>query len=757
MGFGRPIVSRRGRLALRRWVEMLVFGVVGAIAILAFIHWRRKDLQILIDVPLWIPIAGGTGLLAILARWGIFTGARHLPSYPPLWVGSLFGAGILLLAVGGSTSVRRDLMVPPESVGSIWLLGMLCVVAVGVLALGAAVSCLLRRPGPRVALDEGSSPTPQELDSFDKLTEWLARDDSPSSMADDRFGHARIARRIAERLMEHRPPAQAIVGGLGAGKTTLRNFVKDALTKLGGNRRVRVVSVELWPYETSRAAVEGVIRGLVDALAKEVNVIGLRGLASSYADAMSASGGWLAALVRLQGVPTRPLDSLKAIDDVATVIGIRYVVWIEDLERFAAGETSQANEEKLNPIRALLYGLDQLNSITVVTATTTLRMRFDIEKIARYVEALPELGGPQVGKILDLFRTGCLRAPDLIDPATPESREQLNVLQHSEIYAIRRLMWGREIHDAADALLTLCVTPRAIKQALRACLDTWKRLRGEIDFDDALVLCVIRETQPAAFAIIQDHIQYLRRGRRAREEEQRTAQAAWESALGALPMDDRQRAAVRYLVEFVFGERNAWQKPQGPTEHYHTDYWERFSSLPKLEYVERDQPVLHTLLQPDDAAVLDLLQGGATRSAAVEDFERLLSTDRLVRVFLPLVGRRSEERPDSWERKEPPGLIPLWRMWKRRWEQGQLAADTVLEQVKRAFDIAIPRNLGLTTDIEEYFVVSSPNVPQLLGPAERIEAKAYCRTLFERTYRGRGEALSRSLRDAKRAIVESCG
>jgi hypothetical protein len=128
-----------------------------------------------------------------------------------------------------------------------------------------------------------------------------------------------------------------------------------------------------------------VIRGLVDALAKEVNVIGLRGLASSYADAMSASGGWLAALVRLQGVPTRPLDALKAIDVVATTIGIRYVVWIEDLERFAAGETPEANEEKLeklNPIRALLYGLDQLSSITVVTATIKLRMRFDIEKSA---------------------------------------------------------------------------------------------------------------------------------------------------------------------------------------------------------------------------------------------------------------------------------------------------------------------------------------------------------------------------------------
>jgi hypothetical protein len=123
--------------------------------------------------------------------------------------------------------------------------------------------------------------------------------------------------------------------------------------------RVRLVPVELWPYETSRAAVQGVIGTLVDALAREVNVLSVRGIPSAYAEAMTSAGGWSSAMVRLQGVPANPTETLTAIDRIATTIGLRFVLWIEDLERFAGGDHAGAGgEERLNPIRALLHGLD---------------------------------------------------------------------------------------------------------------------------------------------------------------------------------------------------------------------------------------------------------------------------------------------------------------------------------------------------------------------------------------------------------------
>jgi ATPase subunit of ABC transporter with duplicated ATPase domains len=158
-------------------------------------------------------------------------------------------------------------------------------------------------------------------------------------MEKDIFHHGRIAKRIAARLALPNPPSQAVVGRLGAGKTTLLHLVRGHRRLMGADRRIRVVAAELWPYETSRAAVQGVIRTLVDELSKEVNVVGIRGIAAEYAEAMSAASGIWSALARLQGIPTNPNDALAVLDDVATAIGIRMVVWIEDLERFAGGPT----------------------------------------------------------------------------------------------------------------------------------------------------------------------------------------------------------------------------------------------------------------------------------------------------------------------------------------------------------------------------------------------------------------------------------
>jgi len=245
-GDGRPPIctSRRGQLALRRWLEVLSAGIVGAAAILLLLRWRRYDLHILVDIPLWALLGGGICLSALLyqlgeSRWSAFTGVRHLPSFPPIWVGSLFGAGIILLILGGISPIRRDLLVADESGRLMWLVGVLCTAAVVLLALASVASFLFRHPGENIASHQDILYPAQTFVSFEKLSEWLAQDEVLTCAADDVFGHARIAHRIAERLLEPRPPAQAVVGRLGAGKTTLRSLVEDALARMGGERSRR--------------------------------------------------------------------------------------------------------------------------------------------------------------------------------------------------------------------------------------------------------------------------------------------------------------------------------------------------------------------------------------------------------------------------------------------------------------------------------------------------------------------------------------
>jgi hypothetical protein len=68
----------------------------------------------------------------------------------------------------------------------------------------------------------------------------------------------------------------------------------------------------------------------------------------------------------------------------------------------------------LNPIRALLHGLDKKRSISVVAATTELKAGFDLEKIARYIEEIPKLPDDVVLKVLNTFREGCLKEKEFI-------------------------------------------------------------------------------------------------------------------------------------------------------------------------------------------------------------------------------------------------------------------------------------------------------------------------------------------------------
>ena len=371
---------------------------------------------------------------------------------------------MVLTLLGWLPGLRKSLPLEEDVVSIMFAIGVAIAIGVGQLGATSALHLWISSRGRRRRAERATPPDPTiGLVSFEEISAWVTDDSAVERASEDAFGHARIAARIASRLCEAKPPAQAVVGRLGAGKTTLRHLVVEALGVEPGGERVRLVPVELWPYETPRAAVAGVIGGLVEALAREVNVLSLRGVPSAYAEAMSAAGGIWSALVRLQGIPSDPFESLRQIDRLAKTIGLQYVVWIEDLERFGGGQPEKPDEERLSPIRALLYGLDQLDSITVITATTTLHARFDIEKIARYVEHLPELSEDRVRKIFGLFRTGLSTSYAFIDPASPTVRKKLGELGNDIDMKMLRALVGPDVHNVGDALPALCNAPSAQK------------------------------------------------------------------------------------------------------------------------------------------------------------------------------------------------------------------------------------------------------------------------------------------------------
>jgi hypothetical protein len=756
---------------------VILAGVASVPTDLLVLYAYRSKLDTLTKAPEWIVLA----LVLVIAssvlwlgrgRFLAFLGLRHFSTHPPIWLGGVVGTSLVWVLLARVPQLQRSFELPLPSLPWLDVLGLAGLSGTALLATGSVMLAAdrARRRGDLPRLLALGARQPPQLTSFDAFRKWLS-DDTPVESADhDAFDYQRIAHRIAARLLIEKPPAQAVVGALGAGKTTLRKLVAAALAAASPPCRVHVVPVELWPFETSRAAVQGVIGALVDALAREVSVVGLRGLPGEYAEAMSATGSIGAALVRIQGIPSSPLAALRRIDEIATAIGIRYVVWVEDLERFAGGHSSTAvsvetseEAERLAPIRALLGGLDQLHAITVITATTTLDKRFDLEKIARYVETLPDLKEEHVTSALEMFRTGCLRAYEVIDPfeslastrssgAVKKRRDLIKFTDPAGI-TLRRAMLGSRPSGIGEAIAALVRTPRTMKQGLRACLETWDCLPGEVDFDDVLVMSLLRVALPDVFSLVERHVGTLRREIGYSDEDGKTADEAWSRDLSAAVADARTRQIVAEVIKFVFAAQGKSAKPQGLATHAHADYWRRFLDVPALVDAERDQTTLRVIFGNDDGALLSLVMD-AKRSAAVEDFSGLLSVDRIRGLFAPLIKRLVPIAPASWD-ENPPGLIPTWRMWLACTRRGEIDARTVLQSVKDAYDVSIRSNLGLVDEIEHWFVTGKGGETDFFvqAPPEREEAMRYLRRLVLEIHAGHPETLATALRGAKPAVL----
>jgi hypothetical protein len=577
-----------------------------------------------------------------------------------------------------------------------------------------------------------------------RLDAWYAGDNAVVSAADDLLDYESIAARIARRLVTDRAQSQALLGRLGAGKTTVRHLVEEFIEIRYPNAPIEVVSVELWPYDTPAAAVEGILRAVVEALAKHVNTSQLKGLPEAYAEAVATAAGLSSWIPRLRERVSTPSELLRRLDDVVRVIDRRIVLWVDDLERFAFGnpganDNDPAELGRLSPIRALLYGLDRLESMTVVTATTNLFQRFDLEKIARYVERIPDIPPRKARAIITQARHEWMTRRHYIDPVTNRARLGWEERDNSGYEFLDYV-----VHDLATAVSALAVTPRTLKQALRRVSEVWDNQTGEIDLDDLLAISMVREAVPDAFAIIEQHERKLRGLDPDHRDNKESPLALVNKQVVDLGLDPRIVKAVVLIVQMLFDKHSGG--PQGLRRNHHADYWQRFMTGTEIATDESDQAVLHTLKDGSDADIVKLLSD-PMRYAAVEDFALLLSPERVQGLLLPLVSARLDDDPATWpEQKEPPGLIPLWRMLLNR--QGALDHARLTADTLKALELAAPRNIALMEQTRQWIVAKSRDVHCVLPDAERTRVINRSVGLLRDVYIGKPEALAAGLKNA---------
>ncbi|MBK9071805.1 MAG: hypothetical protein IPL79_12505 [Myxococcales bacterium] len=740
-------------------------GIAKRVATLVFTKWRNAIKVFLIvfgaaTVALWIyptffsafsgipnTIAWTvTALVAVLVlpRTLKILLAKRTWSYSPL-AGVPVGIAAVVILVS-TTSLVPNLDPEPAltDVPIILLLAFLAVML---------INALFRRSRTSPALNPSSA---EPIETYKPLTaifdletilKWLKDDAAITNSSQDLFGHHIVAKRIAERLLEG-TPSQAVLGGLGSGKTSLASLVQSELDTRP--HPLQFVRVELWPYETTHAAVKGILSALIDKLSEHTDTFALRGVPAKYIQIISAKNQVAGALVDLFQPPSDLTSILSSIDELCKKISITVVLWVDDLERFAVGNPQVKNPEtheeaeKLAPVRALLYGLDQQQSIAVITATTTLYRRFDLEKTARFIEELPSVTRQEAKRVMSLVRASWY-SQDEIDPTPADRRNDLGWDAQEDLPWVTAVAPGP--HTLADACADLCRTPRGLKQVLRRANETCLALRGEIDYDAVIAMECIRAFSPDAFAAIQNHrMEILSREYRNGGISAPEPIAQLRAELSDVGIDDSDSEAIMKIVDSVFGQPGFAQG----FSHIDSPYWQRFLTVQTLQDDDKDQPVLRAIRDNDSEAIFACLLDH--RSTIVERFGESIPTQLLIELLLPIAMHSSADSPDKWEDPlHPPGVHALWRMLRTR---DDVEPRCLSEQIESVYRILMPLNPSIVAIVENYYTYSDEHSDFLSTmPDRQQELETLLRNLLQEVFGKNPGLLADKLVNADRRIL----
>lgn len=761
-----PILHKR---AVRsRWIQIGALSALGPSVLLVLqrlvprchFYWLGTSWPLLPATVLIVAFVVA-GARKRMAAW---LGLRHFFRYPPAWLAGCIGFSVYCsyLALlpnqwfepSCSQAQSAEIVAAIRSAHlSVW--GALASVVVA----AALISHLLRdrftlhsqdQSRRKLGITKASPPnnnqqaTNKKLNEFSALLGWISTDDAVVQPTDDAFGHNAIAQRIASRIGPHpkAPPPIALIGSLGAGKTSIHNLVVHSLLQSGQlDRTISIVNLSLWPYETTDAAIRAILDALSRELDRHVSTLAIRGLPDDYIHIIESAGGTWGRILRGTGDPE---SVLAAFERIASALALHVVVWVEDIERFASSTDALAQEddEKIRPIRALLYLLSGHEHIQVVLASSSLHTRFDLEKIARFVEKIPTLPLLESWRILYTFRLGCQNTyTSDVDPATPKYRADVG---QSPATVSVELQLGTM--SVARALATLCNTPRSLKHALRHCLDAWAVLHGEIDLDDLLCLSILRASEPSVFALVDRFVRDFREGSTSKQEG--TSPTLFSVELKAIlgEAQSLRRTAIERVLGFLFPGWDTGKiidasklKPQGVANSETRDYWGRYLSLTPPISNESDQRILRAIddfsLTRDTKLAYMLASGDDTR--AVEAFLRLrLEKKHLARLLGAVAELEIELTPHTKPSTafagivDAPGVVSVWRIMLDKGTNADDLWSTLLELLKKA----VPQNIAYAYSLVYFFASEGGGVRSLLTHERARDLKHELYSLLAQTF-----------------------
>ncbi|MCG7542833.1 KAP family NTPase [Pseudoalteromonas sp. MM17-2] len=322
-------------------------------------------------------------------------------------------------------------------------------------------------------------------------------------MLDDRYERVSIAENIADKMTKHSSSGRgfgriALIGAFGTGKTSTLNLLKEKLEKRSNSNSLSWVCVtfDAWGKADSTPNIQGLLlQETISTLSKYIETSSIQNLPDKYLHAFREVHHSTKFIAHFLNNSTSPEVQLNKLDNLLEECRYKICIFIEDMDR---------NNDVAAAVNSLAPLLDSLKSLKNMSFIFTIgygeKAHEIISRVTDFRLELPSLNFE--GQLRRLSSE--LRSPKVT--YFYEANNTSWALSHQAIY-----IDDQQIITLPDNILkyisSFISSPREYADIERAMRARWHELKGEINYDDLLILSILGVSTPTVYSFIKDNIE----------------------------------------------------------------------------------------------------------------------------------------------------------------------------------------------------------------------------------------------------------
>ncbi|OGV32845.1 MAG: hypothetical protein A2020_08020 [Lentisphaerae bacterium GWF2_45_14] len=394
----------------------------------------------------------------------------------------------------------------------------------------------------------------------------------PKKIVKDEYDRKVVAEKIARYIQDPKGNI-ALVGSFGSGKTTILEWVEDELKK----EPYTICWIDSWGRKKD-GFVKHILSEGLKSLKNRFDVLSFSGLPQEYSEALS-DVGFFGKLFGLSTKSTSAEDVILSLDNALGVMGGRLIYFIEDVDR------NKESDLLTVELPAFLDRIKNTKNIRFVIAIDTEIPHAPwLQRITSYTERLlaPK---SEFRRELNEFRS-----------KKNVETDGVIIFQEEDDFISSFYLAASKQSPPSDILPELFPNIRQFKAIWEQMTSDWNNLRGEVVFDELLVINTIKNIYPSVFDYIDSNIQMIQNmsssfGDSGFDEEQKKRLKNAKQELNKIIGDANGRVQDSFhnLIDFLFPSWNSEMAghvyPQGVRNNKYTNYWKRI----KRGCLEKDE------------------------------------------------------------------------------------------------------------------------------------------------------------------------